>query len=113
MSDAQILAALKDVVDPEIGLNIVDLGLVYHADWTAQGIVVAMTVTTPTCPIGELLVAEAESVLRRHFPETPSIRVDLLWDPPWSPDRISEQGRQALGWSDTDPPVSGGHGWTH
>jgi metal-sulfur cluster biosynthetic enzyme len=111
MSDASILEALKDVIVPEIGLNIVDLGLVYDADWTAQGIVVAMTVTTPTCPIGDLLVAEAESVLRRHFPETPSIRVDLLWDPPWSPDRISEHGRQVLGWSDSDEvPIDG---WIH
>ena len=122
MSDQQILLALKDVVDPELGVNIVDLGLVYRADWTGEGIEVAMTMTTPTCPIGEMLVEQAESALRRRFPETPSIRVDLLWDPPWSPELITDEGRRALGWPDPGADArraegkgtpAGGSGWKH
>ena len=55
MNDPAILAALKEVLDPELGINIVDLGLIYRADWTPAGIEVAMTLTAPTCPAGELL----------------------------------------------------------
>lgn len=98
MNDPQILAALKEVLDPELGINIVDLGLIYHADWTPVGIEVAMTLTAPTCPAAEMLVEQAGSALRRHFPETRNIRVDLVMDRKWSPDRMSEDGRRALGW---------------
>jgi metal-sulfur cluster biosynthetic enzyme len=98
MNDPQILAALKEVLDPELGINIVDLGLIYRADWTPVGIEVAMALTAPTCPAGELLVEQAGSALRRHFPETRNIRVDLLMDKQWSPERLSEDGRRALGW---------------
>jgi metal-sulfur cluster biosynthetic enzyme len=98
MNDPQILAALKEVLDPELGINIVDLGLIYRADWTPVGIEVAMALTAPTCPAGELLVEQAGSALRRHFPETRNIRVDLLMDKQWSPERLSDDGRRALGW---------------
>jgi metal-sulfur cluster biosynthetic enzyme len=90
MNDADVLAALREVNDPEIGINIVDLGLVCHAVRTPSGIDVALTMTTPTCPLGEMLVQEARDVLQREFPEAPSVRVELVWDPPWSPDRMSE-----------------------
>lgn len=98
MNDPAILAALKEVLDPELGINIVDLGLIYRADWTPVGIEVAMALTAPTCPAGELLVEQAGSALRRHFPDMRNIRVDLLMDKQWSPERLSEDGRRALGW---------------
>ncbi len=98
MSDPEILAALKDVFDPELGVNIVDLGLVFRADWTASGIEVEMTLTAPTSPTGEELVEQAGSALRRHFPDMRNIRVDLLLDTEWSPELITEEGRRALGW---------------
>ncbi len=90
--------SLRDVIDPELGIGIVDLGLVYRADWTAEGIAVEMTMTTPSCPLGEMLLREVEQKLRTQFAEAKAIRVDLVWDPPWSPARISEQGRRELGW---------------
>ena len=98
MSDPDILAALKEVLDPELGVNIVDLGLVYRANRTASGIEVTMTLTAPACPAGEMLLEQAGSALRRHFPDTKNIRVDLLDNAEWSPARISEDGRRALGW---------------
>jgi metal-sulfur cluster biosynthetic enzyme len=98
MSNRDILTALHAVIDPELGLSIVDLGLVYRADWTPSGIAVAMTVTSRTCPIGDALVAEAKAALHAAFPETPSIMVDLVWDPPWSPERMTAEGRRQLGW---------------
>ena len=96
MNDADILRALKEVHDPELGINIVDLGLVYRAERTREGIVVEMTMTTPTCPIGEMMVMQAEAALRRHFGDVEEIRVHLIWDPPWSPDLMTDEGRRAL-----------------
>lgn len=97
--DADILAALKAVVDPELGINIVDLGLVYHASFNARGIDIALTMTTPACPLGEMMSEEIKTVLRDRFPDAQDIRVELVWDPPWSPDMISEDARGQLGMS--------------
>jgi len=96
MDDHQLLQALRGVNDPELGINIVDMGLVYRAVCTPAGIDVALTMTTPSCPLGEMLADEAREVLRRQFPNAPSIQVELVWDPPWSPDRMSEGARQLL-----------------
>ena len=94
--DHDLLEALKGVNDPELGINIVDMGLVYRAVRTPAGIEVAFTLTTPSCPLGELLAEEAREVLRRQFSDAPSIQVELVWDPPWSPDRMSEAARRLL-----------------
>ena len=96
MNDTNILRALKEVHDPELGINIVDLGLVYRAERTREGIVVEMTMTTPTCPIGEMMVMQAETALKRHFPDVEVVRVHLVWDPPWSPDMMTEEGHRVL-----------------
>lgn len=96
MNDADVLVTLRKVSDPEIGISIVDLGLVCRAVRTASGIDVALTMTTPSCPLGEMLVQEARDILRREFPEAPSVRVELVWDPPWSPDRMSEIAARKL-----------------
>ncbi len=92
-----IFAALKTVIDPELGINIVDLGLVYHAARDAHGIDIALTMTTPACPLGEMMTEEIKLVLRDRFPDTPDIHVELVWDPPWSPDLMSEESRRQLG----------------
>ena len=98
MSD-DILAALKKVIDPELGINIVDLGLVYHAERNASGIAIALTMTTPACPLGEMMSEEIKQILRERFPEVPDVRVDIVWDPPWSPELMSEESRRQLGMS--------------
>lgn len=92
-----ILAALKAVIDPELGINIVDLGLVYHAARNAAGIDIALTMTTPACPLGEMMTEEIKLVLRDRFPTLPDVRVELVWDPPWSPELMSEDARRQLG----------------
>lgn len=96
-----ILLALKAVIDPELGINIVDLGLVHRVIQTADGIEVALTMTAPSCPLGEMMVEQAEQALHSRFPETTSIRVELLRDLPWSPDRMTEAGRRQLGLSES------------
>mgnify|MGYP001570188224 CR=1 FL=1 len=95
--DDDILAALKSVIDPELGINIVDLGLVYAAVRTATGINIELTMTTPACPLGEMMSEEIKLVLRDRFPELPDVRVEIVWDPPWSPDLMSEESRRQLG----------------
>jgi metal-sulfur cluster biosynthetic enzyme len=94
MSEDDVRLALKSVIDPELGINIVDLGLVYRVTATADAIDVAMTMTTPSCPLGEMLMLEAAEAVRERFPEVPVVRVELVWKPPWSPDLMSAEGRQ-------------------
>lgn len=88
--------ALRVVLDPELGLNIVDLGLVYHASGNSEGIEVAFTLTTPSCPMGEFLIEEIRDTLANAFPDAPGVQVRLVWDPPWSPDQMSDSIRQQL-----------------
>ena len=97
VNSPDLLEALKGVNDPELGVNIVDLGLVYRAELGPQGIEVALTLSTPSCPLGEMIVEEACEALRAKFADSPVIHVDLVWDPPWTPDRMSEAARRILG----------------
>lgn len=92
-----VVDALRSVIDPELGVNIVDLGLVYGTD-VADGVAhVAMTTTTPACPIGSYL----EEGIRWALLELDGIvdvEVELTHDPPWSPDRMSDEAKVELGW---------------
>lgn len=93
----EVLEVLRQrVVDPELGMNIVDLGLVYDVSIEGDRISVDMTLTTPGCPLAGTLAAQVEEVLRRSF-EGYDVDVNLVFDPPWSPERMSEEARRALG----------------
>jgi metal-sulfur cluster biosynthetic enzyme len=92
--ESDLLEVLKRVNDPEIGINIVDLGLVYRAQRTPEGIDVAITLSTPSCPLGESIIAEAREILEAEFSDVKSVRVELVWDPPWTPERMTEAVRQ-------------------
>lgn len=91
------LAALEQVVDPEIGLNVVDLGLIYQLDFDEANkkIFVTMTLTTQFCPMGESITAAVKRVMEHIFPGE-EVRVELSFDPPWSHERISEEGKHFL-----------------
>lgn len=91
------LAGLYDVVDPEIGLNVVDLGLIYRIDFNdeAKTIVVTMTLTTQFCPMGESITADVEQSLNNAFKDY-QISIKLVFDPAWSPDKISPEGKEYL-----------------
>ncbi len=91
-----VLEALKTVNDPEVGINIVDLGLVYRAELGANAIKVALTLSTPSCPLSEVLLEDARAAIRERFPDVPFIEVELVWDPPWTPDRMSDDARRQL-----------------
>lgn len=88
--------ALKTVLDPEAGLNIVDLGLIYDVDVSSDGVIdVAMTFTTESCPVGPILLEAAEAALR-NLPGITDVRVAITFDPPWTPDRITPDGKAWL-----------------
>lgn len=93
----QIMEALGQVVDPELGVNIVDLGLVYSVDVQDGDVHVAMTLTTPGCPLMGNLLNMADAVIRQTVPAVTSVEIELVWDPPWDPSRMSEAARIKLG----------------
>lgn len=93
-----ILAELRQVIDPEVGMNIVDLGLVYGVDIGATGVTIDMTMTSPACPMGDMMVDEVKGVLDAMVPPGTRIEVNLVWSPPWEPARMSEAARKHFSW---------------
>src|ERR1035437_621477 len=91
------LVALENVVDPEIGLNVVDLGLIYQIDFdeTNSKIYVDMTLTTQFCPMGESITDAVKRVLENTFTGM-EVQLELTFNPPWSHERISEEGQKYL-----------------
>ena len=93
----QVRDNLKNVYDPEIGINIVDLGLVYDVDVGDNGdVLVTMTLTSLGCPLGPVIVQEVSSAVS-DLPSLGDVDVKLVWSPPWSPDMMSEEARDELG----------------
>lgn len=88
--------ALREVIDPELGVDIVAMGLVYDIRDEDGQIVVEMTLTMPGCPVSETVTRDVRDAVGRTFPERPS-RVELVWEPEWTPDRLSDEAAQALG----------------
>lgn len=97
-SQEAVREALRSVDDPEVGMNIVDLGLVYRIDVAPGRVHVEMTMTTPSCPLGDLLTENAHRAVGAVVPDGVEIDIELVWDPPWTPDRMSETARQTFGW---------------
>lgn len=95
---AKALAGLKFVDDPEVGLNVVDLGLIYATEFpeNEQKVICTITFTTEFCPMGESILENVTQSLQLSFPED-EIEVNLTFDPPWSWEAISPEGREFLG----------------
>lgn len=96
----KIRDALRHVIDPEVGIDVVDLGLVYNVEAHDGDVSVQMTMTTPACPLGESLISEAEAAIRRTVPGVRSVKVDLVWAPPWNPSMMSGAAKERLGWAE-------------
>jgi len=92
----QVRAVLRGVLDPEIGINVVDLGLIYAVQVEGERITVEMTLTSPSCPLASALPAQAERVLHERFPDY-KVNVALVWEPHWSPEMMAEDVRRQLG----------------
>ena len=106
LSEAEILTALRDCFDPEVKLNLVDLGLIYAVEtgrdpdstpaWPRQWVKVTMTLTTPHCPASGLIIEQVHNRLA-GVPDISRVEVNLVWEPKWTAHRISESGRRQLG----------------
>ncbi|TYB41515.1 metal-sulfur cluster assembly factor [Actinomadura chibensis] len=91
--EEEILEALKDVVDPELGINVVDLGLVYGVDVADEVAVLDMTLTSAACPLTDVIEDQAHSALEGLVKD---VKINWVWLPPWGPDKITDEGRDQL-----------------
>jgi metal-sulfur cluster biosynthetic enzyme len=98
ISEEAVLDALRQVLDPELQVNIVDLGLVYSAQVDDGRVQVALTLTTPACPLGAYVVDSAESAIWRQVPGVESVSIALVWSPPWRPAMMSDTAKDLMGW---------------
>jgi metal-sulfur cluster biosynthetic enzyme len=93
----EILDSLKEVYDPEIGVNIVDLGLVYDADISdGNDVDVTMTLTSMGCPLGPMIISDIQKAVGQ-LDDAGEVRVRIVWSPPWSPAMMSEEAKDELG----------------
>ena len=101
LDETAVRDALKQVIDPEVGMNIVDLGLIYRIAVSDAQIAIDMTMTSPACPMGQMIMDEVEAALRRlDSARTPA--VELVWSPEWSPAMMSEAAKAHFGWQPDD-----------
>ena len=91
--------ALCQVMDPEAGMNIVDLGLVYGIEVSDAAVRIDLTMTSAACPMVELIVDEVGAAVSSVVAPDTSVEVALVWDPPWTPDRMSDLAREQFGWA--------------
>ena len=95
--EAEVIEALRSCFDPEIPVNIYELGLIYDVKVEPSGAVeVRMTLTSPHCPVAQSLPAEVEARIK-EVPGVADARVEVVWDPPWEPSRMSEAAKLQLG----------------
>lgn len=93
-----LTAALERVVDPEVAMNIVDVGLVYGVTVRDDRVDVNVTMTSAACPVADVIVEDIEFQLDQSLPEHLKIHVELVWEPAWTPQRMSARGRLLMGW---------------
>jgi metal-sulfur cluster biosynthetic enzyme len=100
IDDSMVRDALSQVLDPEAGMNIVELGLVYGIEVSDPGgVQVQMTMTSAACPMAEMIVDDAHAALEAALPADTPIEIELVWDPPWTPERMSDFAREHFGWA--------------
>jgi len=92
-SEDTVREALRSVDDPEVGMSIVELGLVYRIDIAPDGVNVQMTMTSPACPLGDLISDNAHRAVSAVVPVSMRVHIELVWEPPWTPDLMSESCR--------------------
>lgn len=97
-SEEEIRKLLRKVVDPEVGANIVDLGLIYRIALMPDQVDIDITMTSPACPVSEMIMDEVRDIVERAVPPSCRVELHLVWEPPWHPDMMSERTRANLGW---------------
>jgi metal-sulfur cluster biosynthetic enzyme len=95
--EVAITKELKKIYDPEIPMNIVDLGLIYGFEWSGNEVTLHMTLTAPGCPVAGVLADEIKGVMEK-VPNVTKATVDFVWEPPWTPEKMSEFARRQFGY---------------
>ena len=93
---ALIYEKLKEIYDPEVGINIVDMGLIYSLDIAENKVEITMTLTSPGCPAGPQILSQVDSQVKT-LDGIEDVDIKVVWSPPWSPDMLSEEARDQLG----------------
>ena len=96
LSQETIYESLKQIYDPEVGINIVDMGLVYGLEIEDQKVGVIMTLTSPGCPAGPQILSQIDSALK-ELEGVEDVDIQVVWSPPWTPDMLSDDARDQLG----------------
>ena len=95
LTEEQVKAALSNVFDPELPVSIVDLGLIYDTKISGSNVNLKMTLTTPGCSMGSMIAGQAEMALKEIGAD--NVLIEIIWDPPWNPDMMSDEAKQKLG----------------
>jgi metal-sulfur cluster biosynthetic enzyme len=93
-----IFSALQQVIDPELALSIVSLGLVYGVEVVDSHVTVCMTMTSPACPVQGVIVGDIDEALDKVLPPEYTLSVGIGWEPPWEPSRMDARARKLMGW---------------
>ncbi|HWP91484.1 MAG TPA: iron-sulfur cluster assembly protein [Thermodesulfobacteriota bacterium] len=95
ITEERVFETLKSVYDPELPVNIVDLGLIYDVQISGRNVQVKMSLTTPGCGMGAVIAKQAEDAIKTLGAK--NVMVQIIWDPPWNPDMMSDEAKQKLG----------------
>ena len=99
LDEKQVRDVLRQVIDPEVGRDIVSLGLVYRVEVAPGSLVIEMTMTSPACPMGDMIVGDVHAALAKVLPATTEPDIRLVWEPPWNPSMMNEATKQHFGWT--------------
>lgn len=96
LTEERVLEVLSEVYDPEIPIDIVNLGLIYGIDIDGKNVVITMTMTAPGCPASTQIAGESKLMVE-ELDSVDSVDIDIVWDPPWDPSKMSEEAQQSMG----------------
>ena len=97
LSNQRIAEALRTVLDPELGINVVDLGLVYGITVSGWEVQIIMTMTSQACPLNSYFKQAVESAIRKQVPEVAAVNLDMVWQPEWIPAMMSQDAKRLMG----------------
>lgn len=100
-TEEEVRASLCNVIDPEVGMNIVDLGLVYVVEIAGNTLRVDITMTTQACPMTDMILSDASLALESLAPDDVRIELNLVWEPPWTPAMMTKCARHHFGWDES------------
>lgn len=96
LTQEKVLEVLSEVYDPEIPIDIVNLGLIYGVDINDRNVVITMTMTAPGCPASTQIAGESKLMVE-ELPQVDTVDIDIVWDPPWDPSKMSEEAQESMG----------------